>query len=95
MSKGGLEALMRHVASRWGKEGITANVIAPDFTMTQEVQAGGQVPQAVIDRFLTNERSFRLGQSEDHAAVAAMLLSDDARWINGQVINVNGGSLFF
>ncbi len=95
MSKGGLEALMRHVASRWGREGITANVLAPGFTMTQEMQAGGQVPQAVIERFLTNGRSFRLGQSEDHAAVAAMLLSDDGRWINGQVINVNGGSLFF
>ncbi|HUD93962.1 SDR family oxidoreductase [Sphingobium sp.] len=95
MSKGGLEALMRHVASRWGREGITANVVAPGFTMTQEMQAGGQVPQAVIDHFLSTGRSFRLGQSEDQAAVAAMLLSDDARWINGQVINVNGGSMFF
>jgi len=95
MSKGGLEALMRHVASRWGREGITSNVVAPGFTMTHEMQAGGQVPQAVIDHFLTTGRSFRLGQSEDQAAVAAMLLSDDARWINGQVINVNGGSMFF
>jgi NAD(P)-dependent dehydrogenase (short-subunit alcohol dehydrogenase family) len=95
MSKGGLEALMRHVASRWGREGITSNVVAPGFTMTHEMQAGGQVPQAVIDHFLTTGRSFRLGQSEDQAAVAAMLLSDDARWINGQVINVNGGAMFF
>ncbi|QGP80591.1 SDR family NAD(P)-dependent oxidoreductase [Sphingobium sp. CAP-1] len=95
MSKGGLEALSRHVASRWGREGITSNVVAPGFTMTQEMQAGGQVPQAVIDHFLTTGRSFRVGQSEDQAGVAAMLLSDDARWINGQVINVNGGALFF
>ncbi|MBA4089457.1 MAG: oxidoreductase [Sphingobium sp.] len=94
MSKGGLEALMRHVASRWGREGITANVVAPGFTMTQEMQAGGQVPQAVIDHFLNSGRSFRLGRSEDQAAVAAMLLSDDGRWINGQVINVNGGAMF-
>lgn len=95
MSKGGLEALSRHIASRWGREGITSNILAPGFTMTQEMQAGGQVPQEVIDHFLKNGRSFRLGQSEDQAAVAALLLSDDARWINGQVINVNGGSMFF
>ena len=95
MSKGGLEALMRHVASRWGREGITANVVAPGFTMTQELRDGGQVPQAVIDHFVSTGRSTRLGQSEDQAAVAAMLLSQDARWINGQVINVNGGSMFF
>lgn len=95
MSKSGLEALMRHIASRWGREGITANVIAPGFTMTQELRDGGQVPQVVIDHFTKTGRSTRLGQSEDQAAVAAMLLSQDARWINGQVININGGQLFF
>lgn len=95
MSKGGLEALMRHVASRWGRDGITANVIAPGFTMTAEMKASGQVPQAVIDHFLANGRSARIGTSEDQAGVAAMLLSNDGRWINGQVINVNGGALFF
>lgn len=94
MSKSGLHALMRHVASRWGRDGITANVVAPGFTMTREMEAGGHVPPALVERFLANGRSHRLGRSEDHAGVAAMLLSDDARWINGQVIHVNGGSMF-
>lgn len=93
MSKSGLHALMRHVASRWGREGITANVVAPGFTMTAELEASGQVPQALIEAFLAKGRSRRLGKSEDHAAVAALLLSDDGRWINGQAIHVNGGSL--
>jgi NAD(P)-dependent dehydrogenase (short-subunit alcohol dehydrogenase family) len=93
MSKSGLHALMRHVASRWGREGITSNAVAPGFTMTAELQASGQVPQALIDGFLSRGRSPRLGMSEDHAGVAAMLLSDDGRWINGQVVHVNGGSL--
>jgi NAD(P)-dependent dehydrogenase (short-subunit alcohol dehydrogenase family) len=84
---------MRHVASRWGREGITSNAVAPGFTMTAELQASGQVPQALIDGFLSRGRSPRLGMSEDHAGVAAMLLSDDGRWINGQVVHVNGGSL--
>lgn len=93
MSKSGLHALMRHVASRWGRDGITANVIAPGFTMTVEMEAGGQVPQALIDGFLAKGRSQRLGKSEDLAAMAALLLSEDGRWINGQAIHVNGGSL--
>jgi len=93
MSKSGLHALMRHVASCWGREGITANVIAPGFTMTAELEAGGQVPQELIDAFLAKGRSPRLGKSEDHAAMAALLLSDDGRWIDGQAIHINGGSL--
>ena len=35
----------------------------------------------------------RLGRPEDIAGVVAMLLSEDGRWINGQVYNVNGGAL--
>lgn len=94
MSKSGLNALMRHVAARWGRDGITANVVAPGFTMTAELEASGQVPQALIDGFLARGRSPRLGRSEDHATVACLLLSDEGRWINGQAIHVNGGALF-
>lgn len=92
-SKSGLNALMRHVASRWGREGVTANCIAPGFVMTPEMIAGGQVPQATLDHFTIRTPATRVGKVEDIAAMAAMLLSDDARWINGQVININGGSL--
>jgi NAD(P)-dependent dehydrogenase (short-subunit alcohol dehydrogenase family) len=93
MSKSGLNALMRHVASRWGRQGLTANAVAPGFVMTDEMIAGGQVPPGFIDRTLAAGRSPRLGRSEDIAAMVALLLSEDARWINGQVIHVNGGAL--
>jgi NAD(P)-dependent dehydrogenase (short-subunit alcohol dehydrogenase family) len=93
MSKSGLNALMRHVASRWGRQGLTANAVAPGFVMTAEMIAGGQVPPVFIDRTLAAGRSPRLGRSEDVAAMVALLLSEDARWINGQVIHVNGGAL--
>lgn len=93
VSKGGLNALMRHVASRWGREGITANCVAPGFTITAEMQAGGQVPKDFIELMLAHTPNRRLGKSEDIAGVVAMLLSEDGRWINGQVYNVNGGSL--
>ncbi|MBU6392954.1 MAG: SDR family oxidoreductase [Sphingomonadales bacterium] len=93
MSKSGLNALMRHVASRWGKEGITANAVAPGFVMTPELIAGGQVPPEWIDYCIAQTRSTRLGNVDDIAAVVAMLLSEDGRWINGQVFHVNGGAL--
>lgn len=92
-SKSGLNALMRHVASKWGKQGLTANCVAPGFVMTPELIAGGAVPPEWIDHCIAETRSTRLGKVEDVAAMVAMLLSEDGRWINGQVIHVNGGAL--
>lgn len=92
-AKSGLNALMRHVAARWGREGITANCVAPGFVYTPEMQAGGQVPQSLLDGFLAHTPSARLGRVEDIAAMVCHLLSEDARWINGQVYHVNGGAL--
>ena len=84
---------MRHVASRWGREGITANCVAPGFVYTPEMQASGLVPQALLDGMLARIPGTRLGQVEDIAGVVALLLSEQGRWINGQVYNVNGGAL--
>lgn len=92
-SKSGLNALMRHVASRWGKQGLTANCVAPGFVLTPELERLGQVPAEFLDFCLAQTRSPRLGKAEDIAAMVAMLLSDDARWLTGQVIHVNGGAL--
>lgn len=92
-SKSGLNALMRHVASKWGKQGLTANCVAPGFVMTPELIARGAVPPEWIDHCIAETRSTRLGKVEDVAAMVAMLLSEDGRWINGQVIHVNGGAL--
>ena len=92
-SKSGLNALMRHVASAWGREGITANCIAPGFVMTPEMIAGGQVPPEVLSAFTKATPSTRVGEVDDIAAMAALLLSAEGRWVNGQVINVNGGAL--
>ncbi len=92
-SKSGLNALMRHVASKWGKQGVTANCVAPGFVMTPEMIAGGAVPPGWIDHCIAETRSTRLGKVEDIAAMVALLLSDDGRWVNGQVIHVNGGAL--
>lgn len=97
MAKAGVNALMRHVASRWGKEGVTANVLAPGFTVTGEMKAqmekDATAAKQWADYFMARTPHTRLGASEDHAAVVALLLSTDGRWINGSIIDVNGGSL--
>jgi len=89
VAKAGINALMRHVASRWGKQGIRANAIAPGFVLTEGAMA--QMPEEAQTILLEAGRSPRLGKAEDIAAIVALLASDDGEWINGQVISVDGG----
>jgi NAD(P)-dependent dehydrogenase (short-subunit alcohol dehydrogenase family) len=89
VSKSGINALMRHVASRWGKEGIRANAIAPGVVITEATSTG--IPDDMKQMILAMSRSTRLGEPKDIAAMVAMLFSDDGEWINGQVVSVDGG----
>jgi NAD(P)-dependent dehydrogenase (short-subunit alcohol dehydrogenase family) len=91
MSKAGLNSLMRSVASRWGSEGVRANVASPGFILMDEGEH--MMDQAFQAAHLAATPSPRLGRSHDVAALAEFLLSDDAEWINGQVVSVNGGYL--
>lgn len=97
MTKAGINALMRHVAARWGKEGLTANVLAPGFTVTGEMklamEANAEEALKWSQYYMDRTPHTRLGEPEDHAALVAMLLSSDGRWISGAVMDVNGGSL--
>ncbi|MCL2430889.1 MAG: SDR family oxidoreductase [Alphaproteobacteria bacterium] len=89
MAKSGVHALMRHVATRWGKEGIRANAIAPGMVRTE---ANVGAPPERFERALRGTRSRRLGLPEDIAAMTALLLSADGEWINGQMLSVDGGA---
>lgn len=93
VSKSGLNALMRHVAARWGRAGITSNCVAPGFTVTPEMKQSEHLTQELLDHMIARIPGRRLGRPEDIAGVVAMLLSEDGRWINGQVFNINGGAL--
>lgn len=93
MAKSGLNALMRHVASRWGSQGISANCIAPGVVITPEMDNSGLMPDDFQATMLANTPHQRLGVTQDIAAMVAHLLSSDGRWINGQVLGVNGGAL--
>ena len=89
MAKAGINALMRHVASRWGRKGIRANSVAPGLVLTENNLK--TMPEDVKTAALAGTRSLRLGVPDDVAAMVVHLLSDDGVWINGQVISVDGG----
>lgn len=90
MAKNGIHALVRHVAQRWGKDGIRANGVAPGLVLTEAVRE--HMTDAQVSGAEKRVPSPRLGHPDDIAAMVAMLASDDGAWINGQVIHVNGGS---
>jgi NAD(P)-dependent dehydrogenase (short-subunit alcohol dehydrogenase family) len=90
VAKTGILALTRHIASRWGKDGIRCNAITPGLVLTDA--ASELVGQEWISHQLAITRSTRLGRPSDIAAMVAMLMSDDGEWINGQTYAVNGGT---
>jgi NAD(P)-dependent dehydrogenase (short-subunit alcohol dehydrogenase family) len=91
-AKAGVGALTRHVASRWGKEGIRCNAVAPGFTATEMIRSVPQWPELEAGA-LKRIRGTRVGEPGDIAALVAFLLSEEGAWINGQVINIDGGTV--
>jgi NAD(P)-dependent dehydrogenase (short-subunit alcohol dehydrogenase family) len=90
-SKGGVDAFTRLVATQYGKQGVRANCICPggiDTPMT----AGRFLTPAATEVFEKRVPLARVGQPEEIAAVAAFLLSDDAAYLSGQTVAVDGGS---
>jgi 3-oxoacyl-[acyl-carrier protein] reductase len=80
------KSLAREVASR----GITVNAVAPGFITSAMTDA---LPDAVKENFMDLIPLKRFGTAQDVASAVSFLLSDDAGYITGQVINVNGGLL--
>lgn len=90
MAKAGVNALMRHIASRWGKDGVRANSILPGFVFTEKTR--DYLPEEFREMAIRMTRSTRLGEPADIAAMVAMLFSEDGDWINGQSLSVDGGT---
>lgn len=93
-SKGGVIALTKTIALEYAAKGITANTIPPftvDTPMLRAAQEAADLPgDDVLVRMIPVGR---LGTVDDIAAVAAFLCSDEAGYVNGQVIAVNGAAL--
>lgn len=92
MSKAAGHALMRHVARRYGSDGVRANTIAPALTFHEAIEE--LVPVEI--RKLARDRAAiksRIGRPADIAAMAALLMSAEGSYITGQVICVDGGTI--
>ncbi|MCE7798479.1 SDR family oxidoreductase [Sphingobium sufflavum] len=89
MSKAAGHALMRHVAKRFGPEGIRANVIAPGVIRHAKFDA--VMDPAVVTAMAERIPVGRLGEGVDIAALGALLMSDEGSFISGQVLSVDGG----
>jgi NAD(P)-dependent dehydrogenase (short-subunit alcohol dehydrogenase family) len=90
-SKAGLDSLTRYVATQYGKRGIRCNSIAPGVIATPALAAN--VPPEMIAIYERSHLTPRLGRPEDIAAAVVFLVSDDAAFITGQTISVDGGLL--
>ena len=90
-SKAGLDALTRYVATQFGKRGIRCNSIAPGVIQTPALAAN--LSREQIASYERHHLTPRLGRPEDIAAAVAFLASDDAAFITGQVLSVDGGLL--
>jgi len=87
-AKSGLIGLTRSVAREMGSKGITVNVIAPGFI---ETSMTANLPETVRAKVRESVCTGRLGTPEDVAAAVAYASSDDAGFLTGQVITVDGG----
>jgi NAD(P)-dependent dehydrogenase (short-subunit alcohol dehydrogenase family) len=92
VSKGGLLQLTRAMALSLAKHGIRVNAIGPGSIMTDLLKAVGSDKEAKR-RILSRTPLGRIGTPEEVAGVAAFLASDDASYITGEIIYVDGGRL--
>ena len=89
-TKGAIDTLVKHFAAALGPRGIRVNAVAPgivdtDMSHFAKTEAG--------QKYALNMQALqRLAQPEDIAPVVAFLASDDARWITGDSVRVDGGS---
>jgi 3-oxoacyl-[acyl-carrier protein] reductase len=91
MTKGAMEQITRILAKELGHRRITVNAVAPGATETETYRIGkSEEFLASLERMSAFNR---LGRVEEIADVVAFVASDQARWVTGQVIRANGGTV--
>ena len=92
-SKGAVIAMTKGLAREFSKSGIRINAVSPSLTMTDLAQRQlDRLAPGTLDRVLAMTPIGRAGQAEEIAAVIAFLTSDDASFVAGHVLNVDGGT---
>ncbi len=87
-SKGGITAMLRPIAAEVARDGITVNAVSPGYIATEML---GEIDAQGLEAALRLVPMRRYGKPEEIAAAMAFLASDDAAYITGQVLRVNGG----
>ena len=87
-SKGGITAMLRPIAAEVAREGVTVNAVSPGYIATKML---GEIDPAGLEAALRLVPMRRYGKPSEIAAAMAFLASDDAAYITGQVLRVNGG----
>lgn len=89
--KGAIEVFTKYLAKELGPKGISANVIAPGPIETDFNNAAIRSNPEMKSRLSSLSPLARVGNADDIGGVVAFLCTDEARWINGQRIEVSGG----
>ena len=87
-SKAGMIGMTKSFAQEIATRGVTANCIAPGFI---ETAMTAELPENVVENMLKSIPQGRMGQADEIAASVAFLASDEASYITGQTLHVNGG----
>jgi NAD(P)-dependent dehydrogenase (short-subunit alcohol dehydrogenase family) len=87
-SKAGLIALTKTLAKEFATKGITVNAVAPGYIETEMAKS---VPKEILEKIIAQIPLGRLGKPTEVAGVVAYLVSEDADYMTGQVIDINGG----
>lgn len=89
--KSAVENLTKYVAKEYGNRGIRSNIIAPGPIET-DFNGGAIRNNPQMKGYLSSQTALgRVGNADDIGSVVAFLCTDDAKWINGQKIEVSGG----
>ena len=89
-AKAGLVGFTKSIALEVAKRGVTANVIAPGFIDTDMTRSLSESQKSAI---ISQIPAKKIGKADDIAATVAFLISEEANYITGETINVNGGLL--
>ncbi|MBB4824591.1 3-oxoacyl-[acyl-carrier protein] reductase [Sporosarcina luteola] len=89
-SKAGLIGMTRTWAKEYGRKGINVNAVAPGFIETEMIET---IPDKVLEQIRLMTPFTRLGKPEDIANAYLFLASDEAEFVNGTVLEVDGGML--
>ena len=94
-SKSGVHGVTKALANELGDKGITVNSIAPGVVRTegfdQRLSLDGPSPDELMERVVSQQTIKRYGLVKDVADALAFLVSDDASFITGQILHVDGG----